>query len=160
MRRFDVPLLERELREAGHELGLADRKVVDAMTIFHRKEPRDLSAAVRFYLDREHEGAHGAEADLVATLEVLDAQLERYEDLPRDVAELDSWTHPRPGAVDSAGKFIEKDGEILFAFGKHRGRKLEEVARETPDYLRWVIETDFPDDAKQLVRDALAAQSA
>jgi DNA polymerase-3 subunit epsilon len=160
VRRFDVPLLGRELREAGHDLGLAGRKVVDAMTIFHRKEPRDLTAAVRFYLDREHEGAHGAEADLTATLEVLEAQLERYEDLPREVAELDSWTHPRPGAVDREGKFVEKDGEIQFAFGKHRGRALAEVARETPDYLRWVMETDFPEDAKELVREALAAQSA
>ena len=119
-----------------------------------------MSAAVRFYLDREHEGAPGAEADLVATLDVLEAQLQRYDDLPRTVDELDSWTHPQPGAVDGAGKFVKQGEDVVFAFGKHRGRKLEQVAREAPDYLRWVIETDFPEDAKQLVREALEAQSA
>jgi DNA polymerase-3 subunit epsilon len=155
VRRFDVPLLEREFSDCGLDLGLAGRRVVDVMTIFHRKEPRDLSAAVRFYLGREHTGAHAAEADLEATLAVLEAQFERYPDLPRTVAELDAWTHPVRDAVDQSGKFVWKDGEVTFAFGKHRGRRLADVAREMPDYLEWIAGADFPEDARALVRRAL-----
>ena len=156
--RFDVPLLQRELQECGLDLEPGQRRVVDAMTIFHGKEPRDLAAAVRFYLGREHEGAHGAEADLEATLEVLDAQLERYPDLPRSVEELDT-TRRQPGAVDSAGKFVRRENHVVFAFGKHQGRPLAEVAEESPDYLQWILKTDFPDDAKNLVRQALDGES-
>lgn len=156
VRRFDVPLLERELRECGLDLQVDRRRIVDAMTIFHRKEPRDLSAAVRYYLGREHAGAHGAEADLTATLEVLDAQLERYHDLPRSVEELDGWGRPGRNAVDGQGKFVRRDDDIVFAFGKHQGRSLREVAQEAPDYLQWIVGSDFPEDAKQLVRRALA----
>ena len=156
--RFDVPLLQRELQECGLDLEPGQRRVVDAMTIFHRKEPRDLAAAVRFYLGREHDGAHGAEADLEATWEVLEAQLERYPDLPRSVEELDTTRRP-PGAVDSAGKFVRREKHVVSAFGKHQGRPLAEVAEESPDYLQWILKTDFPDDAKQLVREALESAS-
>jgi len=157
LRRFDVPLLDREFRECGLDLGLAGRRVVDVMTIFHRKEPRNLSAAVRFYLGREHEGAHGAEADLLATFDVLEAQLERYEDLPRSVDELDGWTRPHPDAADDGGKFLQRGDDVVFSFGKHRGKTLDEVAREAPGYLDWILGTDFPEDAKRLVRQALEA---
>ena len=156
VRRFDVPLLERELRDCGLDLGLAARHVVDALTIYHRKEPRDLAAAVRLYLGREHEGAHEAAADLQATVEVLDAQLARYTDLPRDVAELAAWSRPSD-AVDEAGKFVRRGRRVLFAFGKHSGRALEEVAREERAYLEWIVGSDFPEDAKRLVREALDA---
>ena len=88
--RFDLPLLERELRECGFDLLPEQRRVVDVMTIFHRKNPRNLSAAVRFYLDRDHSNAHAAEADVAATFDVLEAQLEHHDDLPRTIAELDA----------------------------------------------------------------------
>ena len=154
--RFDLPLLEREFREAGLDLGLDRRRVIDAMTIFHRKEPRDLSAAVRFYLLRDHEGAHGARADVRAAAEVLDAQLARYADLPRTVADLDLWCRPsRPGAADRSGKFVWKGGEVVFAFGKHAGRPLRAIAQERRDYLEWILRNDFPADARALVEAAL-----
>jgi DNA polymerase-3 subunit epsilon len=154
--RFDVPLLEREFRDAGLDLALAGRSVVDVMTIFHRKEPRDLSAAVRFFLNREHAGAHGAEADVLAALDVLDAQLARYADLPRAVAELHAWAHPVPaGAVDRGGKFVLREGEIVFAFGRQKGKALREVARVQRDYLEWILRQDFPEDARALVQQAL-----
>jgi DNA polymerase-3 subunit epsilon len=153
--RFDVPLLDAEFRRAGLDLDVPGRRVVDAMVIFHRREPRDLSAAVRFYLDREHEGAHSAEADVTATLEVLDAQLERYDDLPRDVDGLWAWARaPKPGAVDLNGKFVWRDGEIVFSFGKYRDRTLREVVEGARDYLDWILKSDFPDDAKKIVADA------
>lgn len=99
LRRFDLPLLERELRACRLDLELSRRQVVDVMTIFHKKEPRDLAAAVRFYLKREHEGAHGAEADVQAAAEVLDAQLAAYEDLPRTVDGLARWCGGGKGPV-------------------------------------------------------------
>ena len=157
--RFDLPLLEREFRDCGLDLGLAGRRVVDAMTIFHRMEPRDLGAAVRFYLDRAHEDAHSAEADVLATAEVLAAQLARYADLPRDVAALDAWLRRgRPGAIDRDGKFVWKAGEAVLAFGKHQGRSLRSVAAEAPGYLEWILQSDFPAEAKTVVAAALQGQ--
>lgn len=154
--RFDVPLLARELRECGLDLAPGTRRIIDVMSIFHRMERRDLSAAVRFYLGREHAGAHGAEADVAATLDVLDAQLERYADLPRGVDDLAGWLSPvPPGAVDRAGKFVWRDNEVVVAFGKHQGRTLREVRERWPDYLRWIIGTNFPEDSRELVRRAL-----
>lgn len=155
--RFDVPLLDREFRDCGLDLGLPGRRILDAMTVFHRKEPRDLSAAVRFYLGRELEGAHGAEADVAAAAAVLDAQLGRYDDLPRDVADLDAWCRPvATGAVDREGKFVLRDGAVVFAFGKHQGRPLREIARRQPDYVQWLLrQPDFPAEARALAEKAL-----
>jgi DNA polymerase-3 subunit epsilon len=159
VRRFDLPLLEREFRDCGLDLGAAGRRVIDAMTVFHRKEPRDLAAAVGFYLGREHEGAHGAEADVVATLEVLEAQVERYDDVPDDVAALADWLERGRGGSGERRRFVRRDdGELLLAFGKHRGRTLREVAASESRYLEWILQSDFPEDDKQLVRDALSEQ--
>jgi DNA polymerase III subunit epsilon len=159
VKRFDAPLLDREFRDCGLDLALAGRRVIDAMTIFHRKEPRDLTAAVRFFLGGDHAGAHGAEADVLATLAVLDAQLERYPDVPRTVPALDAWLNPVPaGAVDRLGKFVLREGEIVFAFGKQKGRPLREVARLQPDYLEWILRQDFPDDARTIVLRALKGE--
>lgn len=155
--RFDLPLLDREFRDCGLDLGLPQRRILDAMTIFHRKEPRNLAAAVRFYLDRDHEGAHAAEADVLATAQILEAQLERYPDLPRTVEGLDAWLRPVPeGAVDREGKFRMQGGEIVFGFGKHQGRPLARIARESPDYLEWLLRQDFPAEARALAERALA----
>jgi len=156
VRRFDVPLLDREFRDCGLDLALVNRRIVDAMTIFHKKEPRDLTAAVRFFLDREHAGAHGAEADVQASIEVLEAQLARYPDLPRTVLALDAFCYPvPPGAVDRGGKFVLREGEVVFAFGRQKGRALSEVARVQRDYLEWILKQDFPEDARTLVLKAL-----
>ncbi len=156
MSRFDIPLLEREFRDVGMSLGLDQRRIVDAMTIFHRMEPRDLSAATRFYLGREHTGAHDAEADVAASFEILEAQLERYDDLPRTVDALDEWIRPvLENAVDREGKFVRQDGKVVFNFGNRKGKPLAEVAAEDPGYLKWMLEKDFPADVKELVRAAL-----
>jgi len=156
VRRFDVPLLDREFRDCGMDLALAQRRIVDVMTIFHKKEPRDLTAAVRFFLARDHAGAHGAQADVDASLAVFEAQLSRYPDLPRTVGALDDWCNPvPPGAVDRGGKFVLREGEVVFAFGKQKGRPLKEVARSQPDYLEWILKQDFPEDARALVLSAL-----
>lgn len=157
--RFDLPLLDREFRDCGLDLRLAGRRVVDAMTIYHRMERRDLSAAVRFYLGRSHDGAHAAEADVAASADVLEAQLERYPDLPRSVEELDAWIRGgRTAGVDRSGKFVWQDGEAVLAFGKYQGKPLRRVARDDPGYLEWIAKSDFPPDAKQVAADALAGR--
>jgi len=155
VRRFDLPLLDREFMDCGLDLEVAERRVVDTMIIFHRQERRDLSAAVRLYLGREHEGAHGAESDTEATAEILEAQLERYSDLPRDVAALDRWTRRHPDEIDSSGKFRWSGSEVVFCFGKHEGKTLREVAQRERSYLEWLTGTSLAPDALQLVRRAL-----
>jgi DNA polymerase-3 subunit epsilon len=158
--RFDIPLLDREFRDCGIDIERDRRRVVDAMTIFHRMEPRHLSAATRFYLGREHEGAHEAEADVAVAFEILEAQLARYEEIPHTVDELDAWLRRVPeNALDRSGKFVEEDGRVVFNFGKHKGKPLADIAAAAPDYLQWILGSDFPDDAKRYVREALDGQS-
>jgi DNA polymerase-3 subunit epsilon len=154
LKRFDLPLLYNELRRAGRTFDLDGRALIDAQEIFHRYEPRDLKAAVRFYLGREHEEAHTAAADVLATAAVLDAMLVRYPDLGRDVAALHAQFKD-PTTVDSGGFFRRVAGEIRFAKGKHRGQPLDFVARNSPDYLEWLLAADFMPDTKDVAREAL-----
>lgn len=154
LRKFDLRVLRAEFYRAGRPLDMAGRAVVDALDVFFRHEPRNLEAAVRFYLGREHEGAHSAAADAAATAEVLGAMLERYEDLPRTVSDLHRDFIPAD-AVDAEGKFIKVEGQIRFTFGKYRGQPLEFVAREDSDYLRWLLGKDFADEVKHIVRQSL-----
>ena len=159
MVRFDLPLLEAEIRREGGRFDARDRRLLDAMRIFHKMEPRNLEAAVRFYCDRELEGAHSAEADASATLDVLDAQLGRYESLPRDPAALHAFCNPgHDRFVDRTRKFRWNDqGEAVFAFGKHEGRSLKEMVANPKDrgYLEWMLGKDFPEEVDGILKDAL-----
>jgi DNA polymerase III subunit epsilon len=113
---------------------------------------------VRFYCSRDHEGAHRASADVHATLDVLDAMLERYADLPRSVDELhDALRDER--AADLDGKFIRVDGRVIFNFGEYHGRRIDDIAQESPDYLRWILGQSFLDDTKALVSKTLTLVS-
>lgn len=154
--RYDVPCLEEEFARVGKNLDVASRRLVDVMRIFHRKEPRDLSAAVGYYLGRSHEGAHGAEADTRATLEVLKAQMARYADLPRTTAELDEYLVPRdPLNADRNGMLRWRDGELCVNFGKKRGQVLRKLMLDEPKFLKWIVNGDFDTDVKMIVRDLL-----
>jgi DNA polymerase III subunit epsilon len=157
VKRFDLRVLNDEFKRSGHVFSLEGRAIVDAMEIFHAMEPRNLAAAVRFYCEREHEGSHAAGADVLATADVLDAMLARYQDLPRTVSGLHEQ-FADASAVDSGGRFRRVGEEIRFAFGKHRGLPVETVARSDPDYLQWMLGQDFLDDAKAIVREALLAK--
>jgi DNA polymerase-3 subunit epsilon len=108
----------------------------------------------------EHEGAHGAAADVLAALLVLDSQVERYEDLPRTIPELhDAMEYP--DIVDPDGKFVRReDGVIVFAFSDHSGKTVDEVARTDPGFLEWMLKKDFTYEAKTVAREALARQGA
>lgn len=149
--RFDIPMLAEEFLRAGVDVDLKRRKFVDVQTIFHKKEQRTLSAAYMFYCHKELEGAHSAEADTLATYEVLKAQLDRYDDLPNDIAALAEYScHTR--TADYAGRILydEQDREI-FGFGKHKGRLVEEVFRTEPSYYDWMMEGDFPLYTKHVI---------
>ena len=116
--RFDIPLLAEELLRAGVDFDMKNRVSVDVQTIFHKKEERTLSAALKFYCNQSLENAHTAEADTMATYEILKAQLDRYEDLPNDMKTLSEFTS-RKKAVDFAGFIALNDkGQEIFTFGK------------------------------------------
>ena len=154
--RFDLPMLIAEFERADVPFDIRDRAVIDSLTIFHQKEPRNLDAALRFYCGEELEDAHSAEADIQATYRVLQGQFERYEDLPRTPEELDEFCNPgRRDFVDTHGKLIWKNDEVAFNFGKHRGELLREVAESAPDYIRWLLEKDFNAEVKDWLRQAV-----
>ena len=155
IRQFDVPVLVREFDLAKVPFSMEGRRVVDMQTIYFRKEPRDLGAAVRFFAGREHGAAHAALADALASAEVLAGQLRRYADLPRDVASLHELSRPPEGRyVDPDKRFLWRDGEVVFAFGQYRGTRLADVAEKNPSYLDWIVDGNFPDEAKRIARDA------
>lgn len=153
--RYDLPLLEAELRRCGLVFDWHGARVVDPFQIFIAREPRDLEAAVRFYCGREHEDAHGAEPDVDATLDVLGGQLAMYDDLPRDLDGLDAASR-RPEWLDRLGKIIDNgEGVAVFNFGKHEGKPVVSVER---GYCKWLLDQDFPSDTKALVRELLGIE--
>lgn len=156
LKRFDLRMLYNEFARAGRTLSLESRALIDPMQIFHRYEPRDLAAAVRTYLGREHQSGHSAAADVRATAEVLNAMVHRYSDLPRTIAGLHQHFQD-PDRMDSDGFFRRLEGEVRFVKGKHRGQPLRAVALSSPDYLEWMLGQDFFQDTKAIVMDALVA---
>jgi len=149
--RFDIPLLAEEFLRAEVDIDLMRRKFVDIQTIFHKKEPRNLSAAYKFYCDKEMENAHTAAADTKATYEVLQAQLDRYSDLKNDIAFLSEYSSFN-NHVDFAGRIIynEQKQEVI-NFGKHKGRLVEDVLREDPGYYGWIMQGDFTLHTKKVL---------
>lgn len=153
--RYDIPMLAEEFIRAGQPFSTEGRKVVDAQRIFHRKVPRDLTAALAFYCGELHVDAHGAAADALATLRVIEAQIEKYPDLPRDVDGLDAYCSPKhPEWVDRTGRLKWQNGEIVVNFGKRQGDSLKRIVREDSSFIAWMLRSDFPNDTKAIVRDA------
>lgn len=154
---FDIPMLENECKRADIKFDPDQYKVVDVQRIFHKKEPRDLTAALRFYCDRELEGAHGALADTRATMDVLLGQLERYDDVPVNVEALHKYCDPRRSDwVDRAGRLrTNNNGDICIGFGQKQGQRLVDLAKNDAGYLKWILRGDFPDDMQKIVKEAL-----
>jgi DNA polymerase-3 subunit epsilon len=159
LKRFDLRVLYCEFRRANRQLSLEGRSLIDPMEIFYRYEPRNLAAAMQKYLSRDYEDGHSASADVLATVEVLDAMVARYPDLPHDVSGLHQHLAD-PDRIDSDGFFRRIEGEVRFLKGKHRGEPLAAVAATSPDYLEWMLTQDFFDDTRAVVREALAAVRA
>lgn len=158
IREFDLPFLAREFERAGKAFSVEGRAVVDAMEIFKRKERRDLAAAYRFYCDKSREDLHSADADVQACAEILDAQLGRYADLPRDPAALDALFRRGAPGLDTGGKFAWQGAEVVVNFGKMKGVPLRRIAAEDPSYLEWMIAKDFAPDTKEIARRALRGE--
>lgn len=141
--RFDIPLLAEEFLRNGIDADFSKRKFVDVQTIFHKKEQRTLSAAYRFYCDKNLDDAHSAEADVLATYEVLKSQLDRYTDLKNDIEFLSAYSSFNRNA-DFAGRIIfDEDGDEIFNFGKHKGKKVKDVFAREPSYYSWMMNGDF-----------------
>lgn len=159
IRRYDVPMLLAEFRRAEVPFDVRGRLMIDMQTIFHREERRDLSAAARFYLGREHQEAHTALGDIRTSAAVLSAQLSRYEHLPRDLSGLQAYCDEFSPFQTAVDRWFEDTGEgLIFRRGKHRGRALEDVAREETDYLTWMLGADDMDaEVVAVVRNALKA---
>ena len=142
--RFDIPLLAEEMLRANIDFDMKNMVSVDVQTIFHKMEKRTLEAAYKFYCNKELIDAHSAEADTVATYEVLLSQLDRYPELENSVKKLAEFsTHKK--TVDFAGFIVlDEDQEEIFSFGKHKGRKVLEVLDKEPGYFGWILNADFP----------------
>ncbi|NKI33485.1 3'-5' exonuclease [Croceivirga thetidis] len=142
--RFDIPLLAEEMLRAEVDFDMKSMVSVDVQTIFHKMEKRTLGAAYQFYCDKNLDDAHSAEADTNATYEVLLAQLERYPELENNVKKLSEFT-TRKQSLDFAGFIAKnKEGEPIFSFGKHKGKKVDEVLEKEPGYFGWILNADFP----------------
>ena len=142
--RFDIPLLVEELLRAGIDFDMKNRNAVDVQTIFHKMEQRTLVAAYKFYCDKDLTNAHSAAADTRATYEVLKSQLDRYEDLQNNMKFLADFS-TRKKSVDFAGFIGYDEDEVeIFTFGKHKGKKVEEVLEKEPGYFGWIQNADFP----------------
>lgn len=146
--RFDIPLLDQEFQRADVDFDFGKARFIDVQTIFHKKEPRNLTAAYSFYCGKNLEDAHSASADTMATYEVLKAQLVRYEDLPLDVAELSEYACQNRN-VDFVGRLIYDDlHREIINFGKYKGRVAEEVLKADPSYYTWIMNGDFTKNTK------------
>lgn len=140
--KFDWPLLAEEFLRAGLDFSIEDRKMLDVQRIYHQMEPRNLGAAYKFYCAKELENAHSAEIDVNATWEVFESQLLRYPQLGNS---LDSVTKiiGEDEIVDFARRMINENGKIVFNFGKHKGKAVEDVLRTEPSYYDWMMKSEF-----------------
>jgi DNA polymerase-3 subunit epsilon len=151
--RFDIPLLVEEFLRAGVHIDLNKRKFVDVQTIFHKMEQRTLSAAYKFYCNKDLDKAHSAEEDARATYEVLKSQLDRYPELRNDIkylSEFSSFTNN----VDFAGRMIYNENkEEVINFGKYKGRLVTEVLSNDPSYYSWIMNGDFSLNTKNVLTE-------
>ncbi len=148
---FDIPLLAEELLRAGTDFDLKRCRFIDAYVIFMKNEPRNLTAAYRFYCGKDLAGAHSANADTEATYEVLMAQLEKYADLPDTVEALADYTSFNRNA-DFAGRIgYDKEGVEIFNFGKYKGQRLRDILPKDTGYYGWLMQGDFPQYTKNVI---------
>jgi DNA polymerase-3 subunit epsilon len=166
--KFDVPMLIEEFLRCNIQFDIRKRRLIDVQNIFHKMEPRTLKAAYRFYCGKELTGAHEAEADTRATYEILLAQIQRYEGVDfedrdgeisqpvrNDVQALYefSYNHRNADLVGHIG--LNRQGREIFNFGKYKGRVVEEVFRQEPQYYDWMMKADFPLSTKNLIQSIM-----
>lgn len=152
--RFDIPLLAEEFLRADVEFDMKKHRAVDVQNIFHKLEQRTLSAAYRFYCNKDLENAHSAEADTLATYEILTAQLDKYEELENDIDFLADFSTRGGQSADMAGFIVfNEDREECFSFGKYKGQKVMAVLASNPGYFSWIQQADFPLYTKKVLTE-------
>ena len=152
--RFDIPMLNEEFLRTGMSVNLENRKLLDVQKVFHMMEQRTLSAAYKFYCNKNLEDAHSAEADATATWEILEAQLEKYPVLGNSVESVVKFTG-EDHIIDFARRFIYENGVEVFNFGKHKGKPVSQVLKEEPQYYDWMMKGDFALHTKQKLTEML-----
>ena len=152
--RFDVPVLVEEMLRVDPDFDISASKFIDVQNIFHKMEQRTLSAAYQFYCGKELVNAHSALADTTATWEILNAQLEKYTELKTDMDFLSDFTIAHDfDRADFAGRLAKnKKGEVLYNFGKNRGKTVREIMKNEPGYHGWMLNADFPLHTKQILK--------
>jgi DNA polymerase-3 subunit epsilon len=152
--KFDLPMLAEELLRVGSDYDLSQVNHIDVQNIFHKMEQRTLSAAYQFYCNKSLENAHAAFADAEATWEVLDAQVAKYSELENNVDFLATFSlYGDVKRADFAGRLAyNKNGEVTYNFGKHKGKSVAQVAKEEPGYYGWMMDADFPLYTKQQLK--------
>ncbi|MBE6369649.1 MAG: 3'-5' exonuclease [Lentisphaerae bacterium] len=157
--KFDVPMLQEEFKRCNLELDMRNRKLIDVFNIFCRLYPRNLSAAYKFFCGGDLEDAHSALADTDATVAVLLGQLAKHPELPREMAQLAEFSAARDADfVDSEGRLKFSGDEVVINFGKNSGRRLRDLVAEDPGFLRWMLRSDFSEDVKKVIKNALAGE--
>jgi len=152
--RFDIPMLNEEFLRAGISVDIESRKLLDVQKVYHMMEQRTLSAAYKFYCNKNLEDAHSAEADATATWEVLEAQLEKYPQIGATVEAVVKFTG-EDQIIDFARRFIFENGIEVFNFGKHKGKPVTQVLKEEPQYYDWMMKGDFALHTKQKLTEML-----
>ncbi len=149
--RFDVPLLHNEFQRSGLYWDLADVCLLDMNNIYKINETRHLTDAMKFYCNRDHNDAHAAEADVIATIDVFEGQKEMY-DLPEDRKELETYCNYGRERVGISGHFAkDEEGNLIINFGKYKGDK----ATDHLDYISWMLSKDFPTDTVAICEDIM-----
>jgi len=158
--RFDLPLLERELKDAGLTFAWESKKVFDAQKVYHLNEKRDLTAAYKFYCDKEMENAHSAMADTQATLEILERQIHKYVGDSGDIEKLLDFVYNETAEFyDSERKFRWWNGKLYMMFGKYAHQyTLQDVVKNDRGYLEWILSANFSEEIKTLIENALKGQ--
>lgn len=157
--RFDIPMLAEEFLRARVKCNLDNRRVIDPQRVYHRKEPRDLTAALAFYSGEMHIGAHGAEADALATIRVLEGQYKKYPDLPTDIDELHNYCNQRdPSWVDQMGRLRWANGEVVLNFGRKKDTPLKTIIETDPNFIKWILKGDFPRDMQEIISKAVQGE--
>lgn len=153
--KFDIPMLLEEFTRVGVDFDMSVRKAIDVQNIFHKKEQRTLAAAYKFYCNKEIENAHSADADITATYEVLKAQLDKYPDLENDMDFLAEFSqNSKNKLLDFAGRLaVNKDGEPIYNFGKHKDKTIKEIFDKEPGYHAWMLNNDFPHYTKKILKE-------
>lgn len=152
--RFDIPLLVEEFLRAGLNIEIETRKLLDVQKVYHMMEQRTLSAAYKFYCNKDLEDAHSAEVDATATYEVLEAQIAKYQQIGNTVESVVKFTGEEE-IVDFSRRFVMEKGVEVFNFGKHKGKSIMQVLKEEPQYYDWMMKGDFALHTKQKLQEIL-----